>query len=271
MTNRQREFQKLYDQLCYRFNRHEVWQDVIQTIACSISNAVDKRHYDEREALYMRIVQKYGAKEFAIIPKLFGQITLGMEEKLDGDFLGELYMELGLGNKYAGQFFTPYSLCKGMAEVTLEGAFAEDQLKQHGYISVNDCACGAGATLVAAANVLRERGVNYQQDVIFVGQDIDYGTALMCYIQLSLLGCPGYVRIGDTLANPQTGHVLFGSGESDTWYTPMFFSGPWEYRRSAVMVARMKNAIQAMGGKEPEVSTVKIDTAKEGQLMMNWG
>lgn len=233
ISARQREFQKEYEKLCYRFHRWEVWKDFVVLVACSISNQVDKVHAEEREALYMDTIRKYSREEADTFPRLFALITLGMEEDPDHDFLGELFMLLGLGNDAGGQFFTPYDICKMMAKVSMQEELVRKEIEKRSYISVNDCACGAGATLIAAAQYLKEIGVNYQQQAIFVGQDIDYTTALMCYIQLSLLGCAGYVHVGDTLSAPMTGHVLFGDGKAATWYTPMFFSDAWHTRRAA--------------------------------------
>lgn len=233
ISGRQKEFVKEWEKLCYRFHRWEVWKDFVVLVACSISNAVDKQHAEAREQLYMDTIRKYSREEADTFPKLFGLITLGMEEDPDHDFLGELFMLLGLGNDAGGQFFTPFHVCKAMAAVSMEPELMREHLERTGYISVHDCACGAGATLIAAAMHLKEIGINYQETTLFVGQDIDYTTALMCYIQLSLLGCAGYVHVGDTLAHPMTGHVLFGDGEDTTWYTPMFFSDAWHTRRAA--------------------------------------
>ena len=74
---------------------------------------------------------------------------------------------------------------------------------------------------------------------LFVAQDVDTTVALMCYIQLSLLGCAGYVVIGNTLTEPQTGNVLFGEESSRCWYTPMFFHAAWETRRAIAMAKMM--------------------------------
>lgn len=196
-------------------------------IACSISNSVDKRHFDQREVRYMQIVQKYEKKELDAFPDFFAHIVLGMEDTPDRDFLGELYMGLKLGNNYAGQFFTPYHACEVMARATIDDALLKDYIMRRRYVSINDCACGAGATLIAAANYLRAAGINYQRQALFVAQDIDATVALMCYIQLSLLGCAGYVKIGNTLTEPMTGSVLYGDGKGTTWYTPMYFSDHW--------------------------------------------
>ena len=163
-NERQKALSELYSQLCYRFNRHEVWQDAIWMFACAISNSINLRHFDEREAAYMRIVQKYNEKELQVFPQLFGAIVNGIEEHPDCDFLGELYMELELGNKHSGQFFTPYHLCRTMARINITEDLIAAEMKRQGYISINDCACGAGALLIAAANRMKEMGFDYQQN-----------------------------------------------------------------------------------------------------------
>ena len=159
-----------------------------------------------------------------------------MEEHPDCDFLGELYMGLELGNSHAGQFFTPYDICRMMVQVTINEDQTKGEIDRRGWISINDCACGAGAMLVAAANYLRSIGINYQQQALFVAQDIDYTVSLMCYIQLSLMGCAGYVRIGNSLSDPLTGNILFDEGGANTWYTPMYFSDIWSMRRAVEKV-----------------------------------
>ena len=253
-TERQRELEKLYNKLCYRYSRYEVWQDMVVMIACAIANAVDKRHFDKREEMYMRVVQKYTKEELNIFPEFFSHIVLGMEQNPDCDFLGELYMDLELGNKHTGQFFTPYDVCRVMAEVTINDDLLKEQIAKQGWISINDCACGAGATLVAAANILRCKGINYQMQALFVAQDVDATVALMCYIQLSLLGCAGYVVIGDTLTEPQTGNVLFGEDSSRCWFTPMYFHEVWSTRRA---IAQMKAMFQAVATPLPEAAEAK--------------
>ena len=70
------------------------------------------------------------------------------------------------------------------------------------YRTASDPACGAGAMLIAFANAAKRHGINYQKHVLFVSQDIDRTAAMMCYIQMSLLGCPAVVVIGDSLTRP---------------------------------------------------------------------
>lgn len=106
---------------------------------------------------------------------------------------------------------------------------------------------GAGALLVAFANECRRQKVNYQQSVLCVAQDIDFTVGLMCYIQLSLLGCAEYVVIGDTLAHPATTYDrrgLIPRDEGNVWYTPMYFRDVWHWRRVWAQVDMMRKAGQ---------------------------
>lgn len=243
--------------------------------AAAISNAVDRRHADKREEQYMTIIKKYTPEELNVFPQLFALIVSGMEEDPDHDILGELYMQLELGNVHAGQFFTPYSICKLMAQVTMDEQKVLAELDRCGYITISDPACGAGATLVAAAMMLREArelkgmNINFQQQALFVGQDIDYTVGLMCYIQLSLLGCTGYVHIGNTLTHPMTGHVLFGDDGDATWYTPMFFADSWCMRREvekAKMLFRMFEAAVEPIRSEPDSTIAESGEPKVTRL-----
>lgn len=63
--------------------------------------------------------------------------------------------------------------------------------------------------------------------VLVVAQDIDKTVALMCYIQLSLLGVAGYVKVGNSLTEPMTDN----DNKENYWYTPMYFSPVWTMRR----------------------------------------
>ena len=99
--------------------------------------------------------------------------------------------------------------------------------------TATDPACGAGALLIAFANECRRKSINYQTSVLFVAQDIDFLAGCMCYIQLSLMGCAGYVVIDDSIKNPALCYDkngLIPKDESNVWYTPMYFRDIWELR-----------------------------------------
>lgn len=232
-TRAQKELVTIFDTAGYRHNRWQVWSDFVVMAAISISNAVDSSHAKVREEMYLTIAKRYNSKELECFAEMLAIIVTAIDRDPDQDFLGDLFMCLGLGNESGGQFFTPYSVCRAMAAMTY-GEDLKEKIKKRGWISVNDSACGAGALLVAFANECKHQGINYQTSVLFVAQDIDLIAGCMCYIQLSLLGCPGYVVIDDTIAHPSTSYDrrgLIPKDGSNVWYTPMYYRDIWHWRR----------------------------------------
>ena len=152
-------------------------------------------------------------------------------------------MTLELSNEWKGQFFTPYSVCQAMSAMTY-GDDLKAKIEENGWVAVNDPACGAGALLIAFANECRrpQNNLNYQTSVLFVAQDIDFLAGMMCYIQLSLMGCPGYVVIDDSISHPITGidpHGLIPRDGPNVWYTPMYFRDLWHWRQLWVQMDRV--------------------------------
>lgn len=152
----EKEFLDIFRILCYCRSSWQVWADVITAMACSLSNTVDRRpdRFEAREKEYDQCMKRLGSVE--VVAKLFVVVTMALEKNPEQDFLGKVFMNLNLGNHWKGQFFTPYSVCKCMSEISI-GTETEEKLKQRRYIAVSDPACGAGATLIAAANVFRAR------------------------------------------------------------------------------------------------------------------
>lgn len=229
----ERAFMKTFYSLCYAHSRYQVWDDFVHMAAISIVNAVDKEHFAEREERYLAIAKRYTADQVQGFAKLFAITVKALENNPWQDFLGELYMRCDLGNETHGQFFTPYHICHMMAECSMTDDIPiQGIIEEKGYASVCDPCIGGGAMMIGAAEVLHKKGINYQQDVIFVGQDIDETVAMMAYIQLSLLGCPGYIKVGNSLTEPVTGEdPLFCDGKATTYVTPMFLTGKWHMRR----------------------------------------
>lgn len=235
----QREFVKAFNGICNWNNNWERWNDMVKLFAVSIANSVDRNNYEKREKEYNRIRGRYKPQEFEGFVTCFGLLIESLERNPFQDFLGQMYMELEMGSQAHGQCFTPFGVCQAMANMTIREDEVRKELDDHGWICINDCACGAGATLIAAAERLYQLGINYQQRALVIAGDIDQTVAMMCYIQLSLLGCAGRVRIADTLTDPETGPVLIGNGGKHTWYTPMFYSGIWSGRVFALKANQM--------------------------------
>ena len=227
-----KEFVKLFNSQLGKINAWTAWQSIIGGIACGLANVgdVDKERRDKREAEYARCAKAIGEDTLA---EAMAIIVNALDRNPEQDFLGKIFMDLGLGSNWNGQFFTPFSTSKLMSEMSINDDVLQ-RIKDKGWGAVHDPACGAGSTLIGAVSVLmHSEGVNYQRQVLFIGQDLDRTVAQMCYIQLSLLGCAGYVVVGDTLSNPIEGDVLFPAEKEDQefWYTPLWWDDIWTGRR----------------------------------------
>lgn len=220
-------FAKGFAKIGLKHAHWELWSDFVTMTAICIANAVA---YDaRREEAYLRTIRKYTPEEQAMLAEITGSYFSLVDAEPYQDHLGDMYMRADLGIAQAGQFFTPYHLSRLMAGMLADAARAK--IEQDGWISVTDPACGAGSTLIALADVLKQQNVNYQHTVFFVGQDINATSALMCYIQLSMLGCAGYVVIGDTLRQPDTASAPNAPAGENVWRTPMYFDAAWAMRR----------------------------------------
>lgn len=223
------EIVKLFNALTGARQLWELWEDAMIMFATMLSNVVDKRFFDKREEMFKNVASKYSEKEIQMFLQIFAEIVNQLEIEPEQDFLGDLYMQLDLGSHWHGQFFTPYNVCKMMADLQLPAELDFDEAKA---VTITDCACGGGALLIASAHSYRKKmaeiGLNAQDFVCLYAQDLSMVAALMCYIQISLQGYAGKIKIGDSLLHP----MLDSDNGSDIWYTPMWFSDVWIQRRA---------------------------------------
>ena len=230
LPNYEKEFLRIFKTLCHRHRSWDIWKDFITMFACSLSNTSDKSHYDEREALYMRTIKKYPKQEQTMFPDLVAYTVMALDRDPEQDFLGKIYMDLNLSNTSRGQFFTPYDVCELIAKVSM-GDDVIDIVEKNGYITIHDPCCGSGSTLIAGIQEVKSQlekvKLNYQNHILVAAQEIDYTTALMCYIQLSLLGVAGYVKIENALTKP----ISRDDTSENYWFTPMYFFDIWITRR----------------------------------------
>lgn len=208
---------KLINQLSYKQPTWQIFTDFLELSALAISNSVDYRKYREREEKYKFIMQKYSEEERRIFPQMLTELTITLEENIS-DVLGELFMELELGNKWGGQFFTPYHLCLLTTEIASENV--DKIINKNGFIELNEPACGGGAMVIAFAETMKRKGYNFQQQLKVTCQDLDIKSVYMSYIQLSLLGIPAQVCHANTLSLE-----VF-----DIYRTPLWVLGGWGYR-----------------------------------------
>jgi len=230
----QADFARTFMTLCDNKSSWQVWTDFVTMSSLSIANVLDQKGttHDAREQEYLGLIKRYEENQQQVFTKLLAILVNALGEDPQQDFLGEMFMALELGNHWKGQFFTPYHVCQLMAAMTIDGK--EQQIQERGWISIYDPCCGAGALLIAARNEMVKRGYGPTQ-ALCVAQDIDRTAALMCYLQLSLLGCAGYVVVGDALLHSMTcpsGSPLLitPSSEQAVWFMPAFYNNTWLFR-----------------------------------------
>lgn len=212
-----KEFLKMMQGAARQHSRLRVFEDMLEMYALSISNAVDKSQWDRREARYLEVVKMYERKDLDEIIKAVAYIA-PMLESNPSDVLGDLYMSMDFGNRAHGQFFTPYHLSKVMAGMTLQPEYIRDAIRANGFMTILEPACGAGGMCVAAASTLDDldcRGHYHMQAI-----DISPVCVHMTYIQLSLLGIPAIVHLGNTLSMEMR----------EVWYTPVHIFEGWSFK-----------------------------------------
>lgn len=262
-----KEFCALMDKFAFRYSRWQVWNDFQNLSAISLANVVPTAEKEEREKTYHAILSGYREEEKEIFPQMLNLVVLALSDNPEQDFLGSLYHYLNLHQEQKGQFFTPYHICEFMSGLQFTEDEKAEKLEEKGYISVNDPACGAGAMLIAFANVAKKHGINYQKYVLFVAQDIDRTAAMMCYIQMTLLGCPAIVVIGDNLAKP------FPHPDNEVWCTLFYYLNQWRFTSGEVGEKQEDSGDM----EEDEVTAVPLEHLSEnvrllegadGQLML---
>ncbi|MBV2149905.1 N-6 DNA methylase [Sphingobium sp. AS12] len=223
MTPHQRHIKaasKLLRSSAYHHNLHALFRDCMEAAAISVSNSVDIRNRELRERRYLEIVGAYERKIVDVFPQVFAEIVMALEQE-PSDALGAIYMDLELGSTDKGQFFTPYPVCRMMAEVTLSDADAiRERIERKGFVSAMEPACGAGAMVIALAEAMRARDINYQRHLHVTAVDIDRHVAQMAYIQFALLHIPAVVFVGDSLSLEMR----------EAWHTPAHILGGWSAR-----------------------------------------
>ncbi len=191
-------------QMSGSYTPYTIFTDWVAMMAISIQNAcclLHNRARKEREGRYLEISRKYKPEELKRFSEMMGMLTLEFNEAGPRDILGEIYMRAGCGSKVTGQFFTPFHISELCARLNLEDIPDDDSR-----IILHEPSVGGGGMIIAAAKVLKDKGINYQRRMDVMAQDLDWNGVYMTYVQLSLLGIRARVAQGDALREPFTGH-----------------------------------------------------------------
>lgn len=196
--NRKKDIIKCIESISGKYSSYEVFSDWIKCCSLSISNSIEIFHgktWEVRERAFLDVTKKYEISEQRKFSEMFVMLVETLEEEMT-DVLGQVYMESGMGSKAAGQFFTPYHLSYLTAKLSVL------EPDEDGIYRINEPSCGGGGMIIAAAQALKEKGIDYQRKMKVVAQDLDWKGVYMCYLQLSLLGIKAVCVQGNTLAEP---------------------------------------------------------------------
>lgn len=175
-----------------------IFDDWIKLMAITLANNPhinENETWKYREQQYLDIIKKYNSSEIEKFALMYAKL-IELFNKEISDYLGEIYMKCEMGNGRIGQFFTPFHL----SELTSKVVGLKSN--ENGIYDIYEPTCGGGGMILAYAKYLQDEGINYQQKMRVVAQDLDWRGVYMTYVQCSILGIKAKVCQGDTLAEP---------------------------------------------------------------------
>lgn len=203
-------FIKSVQEMGLEYGVNEVFTTSLELTAVSLAARKDPICSIEREKRYHELTKGMTPKLLNRYSELTALMFLAIlkYQHEPRDVLGEIYRELNLYQKWNGQYFTPDSICRLMAELILPDKSDEER------ITIQEPTCGSGAMIIGSVYAMMNRNIDYRSKSLFIAQDIDIRCVWMCYIQLGLYQVPAIVIHGNTL----TGE------EWDRWRTPGFYA-----------------------------------------------
>lgn len=145
------------------------------------------------DTAYMAIMNRYGPRTAPMgeadhpadhFARALGTWMQAMQRE-PADYLGHVYEQEAVTNRYAGQFFTPEPLTELMAHLTMPPTLADDAV-------VTDPACGSGRMLIA--------GIRRNRFATFLGTDTDLTCVHMATLNCLVRNANTYITHGNSLS-----------------------------------------------------------------------
>lgn len=265
-----KEILKNFESLRYKRDLWSVYSDFLEMTAIAVSNSAERiampGRYDKREQRYLSLAKTYERDELMKFSEVFALFVKLQDYNLEvhgaKDILGGLLMELGLGDKWAGQFFTPDHVANLMAKMAYRVEDFKAEIDKKGFVYANDPAVGGGVTMIGLVNAMLDGGCNPQRELFIECGDLDKRACFMTYIQLATLGIPAIVKNQDAI----TGKVF------DIWFTPAFYLGGWWFRlkdfkdkEKGESIAKSKESIE----KREEILDKKTERPQEEEEIID--
>lgn len=204
-----RELVRSVQKFHYAKRPSETFRAFLRLSFCAVAQRTPYVTPEQREALeadYMAEIGKWAeAEDRHRFPQMFATLANAMAVGYE-DVLGPVAAELEALNAGAGQFFTPWEVCRLMAGMTTDLTPLNDKP----YMTVMEPAAGSGAMVLAVADTLRTQGHSPTLQMHVTAVDIDVNCVHMAYLQMALAGIPARVVHGNALTREEWG----------SWHTP---------------------------------------------------
>lgn len=265
-----KEIIKIFESLRYKRDLWSLYSDFLEMMAIAISNSAERyflpKSYEKREQRYLSLAKTYDKDELLKMSEVFNLFVKLQDYNLESqgakDILGGLLMKLNLGDKWAGQVFTPDNLASLLAKLTCSEEELKKQIEDRGFVYASDSAVGGGVTMIGLVNAMLEAGFNPQRYLFVECGDLDKRACFMTYIQLATLGIPAIVKNQDTLLNK-----VF-----DVWFTPAFYLDGWQFRlkdfRAKDEGEKIAKSKEIIAKREDSQEEVEIACKEDEQLSM---
>jgi len=115
------------------------------------------------------------------------------------DFIGPIFSELA-SSAQLGQFFTPYHVSRMIAETIVDDPRKMLEEGGRGFLTLQEPACGVGGMVLAACEVLRDRGLDLAREIHWTMVEIDYTAMCAAFIQTNLCGISADIFHGNSLS-----------------------------------------------------------------------
>lgn len=246
MRNYEQEFIKLLHSIDYSKRDSDVFRDFLEASTYALSLPF----LPEAKQKFSNAFNGYNPDQKTKLDQLF-QIVVEALESEHQDFIGNIFMQLEMGNDYKGQFFTPYHICKLIAKMQI--CTDPEQIKRQKFITVSEPAAGAGAMVIALAEEFLQNNLNPATDMYVETIDIDRLAFYMCFIQLSLYGVPAKVICGNTI----TMEIY------ETLFTPVYYLNNWSMRLAVRDMLNLFKDSQDVVDQENDISIPTITITPE--------
>lgn len=249
-----KEMTKLLNGFTPKYFIRNVFTDFIEMSGIALYNvyALDS----DLEERFNKIKKKYTPEEFKNFPKLLGLTFLGIKAASENrfvDFLGDVYMQLDLGDESKDQYFTPIQISRLMADLTTTNESIKEKISEKSFVSVLEPTCGSGVNILGFAQKVTDSGYDIKRQMCAVGCDIDLTCVLMCYIQCELYGIPAKILYGNSVSNQY----------QSAWRTSTWCAYDFESRIRSIPEEKIKTI------DDDEEKTIVIDPADIAPVLMS--